>query len=269
MGKLRVSLVLALAACGSSNNNTADAPPKDAPVDTKVFLDAPPDAPSMYDFSCLGQAFPTTAPAAVDASGTAETLNSSFMLTPVTGATVDACPSASLTCPANGPNKRLAATTTDMNGNWAFTALPTAMVPLDLYVKAIKTGELTTYLYPAHPLAATLAMAPMLMLSSTQLGLVSSVAGVTLTPGDSTVVVLVLDCANMPITSGATVTVQQGGTDVGMQFSSAQAMGSTIVFNVPPGATTIGASYNGMTFPTHPVNAFANGIVTTAIRPGP
>lgn len=272
MAKLRISLVLALAACGSSNSKPVDAPMTDSGTDAKVFLDAAPDAPPMADLSCVGMPFPTTAPATVDVSGTTETLNSSFMITPVAGATVDACPAASFTCPANGMGKRLATSTSDAMGNFTLSALPTGGAPLDAYLKASSSTQLTTYVYPAHPLAASLTMTPVLMLDAGQLAFIAGVAGVTVTPGTSTVVVLVLDCANHPI-QGATVTVQQNGMDVGQQFTSSMSMGGTIVFNVPAdtatGGTTVGATYMGMTFPTHPVTAFADGIVATVVRPGP
>jgi hypothetical protein len=272
MRKLVVSLVVALAACGSSNSKPADAHMADSGPDAKVFLDAAPDAPAMADLSCLGMPFPMTAPPTVDVAGSTNTLNSMFQPTPVAGATVDACPAASLTCPANGMGKRLATATSDAMGAFTLSALPTSNVPLDLYIKATATGDLTSFVYPPHPLAASLPTAPVLMLDVNQQAFIAGVANVTITPGDATVLVLVVDCASHPI-SGATAIVQQNGMDVGQPFTSGQAMGGTLVFNVPAdtaaSGTTIGASYMGMNFPTHPVTAFADGIVETVVRPGP
>ena len=79
--------------CGSDNSNTVDAS-IDAPADA-----APPDAPS-YDFSCMANPAPTTAPDMLTITGTVSTLNASLMTVMVDGATVDIC-----IANCNGPDK--------------------------------------------------------------------------------------------------------------------------------------------------------------------
>jgi hypothetical protein len=73
--------------------------------------------------------------------------------------------------------------------------------------------------------------------------------------------------------SGVSVTVQQGGTMVGgtpqdLGLLSAMAEGLFLVCDVPPGTTTIGASFDGMTFLSHDVNVTAATLVETEVRPG-
>src|SRR5689334_14502090 len=96
MGKLNACLLLAtLAACGSDNTaKKPDAPNPDAAIDAKVFMDAPIDAPPMFDFSCTTTPAPTTADDPVTISGTATEISASGIMptfTMLSGATVDGC----------------------------------------------------------------------------------------------------------------------------------------------------------------------------------
>ena len=285
MGKLSLSLfALGVAACGSDNKGTADAKTfMDAPP--KVFMDAPPkvymDAPpKVYDFTCFGMTASATAPDPLALTGTAETLNGQ---TPT--------PVKSRIHIFNGTTSIYDMPSAD---NGTFTAsLVTGGHPIDGYVIATDVNaqgqELatptnrSTYFYPPGPVAAATdvtvpRIAPSLVSTLTQLGI---------TQNDTTngfLVVPVVDCTNgtpVPI-DGATLSVKQGGTDVGMaidvgQFVS-QLAGIWLVANVPDGDTTVGASYGNMTFPSHVVKAHKKtadgadqlGTVTiTSVRPGP
>src|ERR1700690_4344326 len=76
MGNLRACFALAagLAACGN-DHATVDAPKLiDAAIDAKVYLDAGIDA-SLYDFSCLTNSQPTTAPDSLTYAGTADAIS--------------------------------------------------------------------------------------------------------------------------------------------------------------------------------------------------
>jgi len=279
MGKLYACLLLAtLAACGSDNGaKKPDAPNPDAAIDAKVFNDAPVDAPPNYDFSCLGSAAGSAADP-VTVSGTTETINSSFNgIMTVGGAQVDTCPSSSLTCPNGGTGARLDRVTSDATtGVFTTGNLTTGGTALDVYLKATATGYRLTYLYPPNPLTASIPPtnggAPVFMLTPGQFSGLQLISGVTATSGTGTLLVAVVDCQNNPI-QGATVTVKQGGVDVGTQYTSSMLMGAVAVFNVPAdtaaGGTVIGASYLSHTFPDHPVSSFADSDIATAIRPGP
>jgi hypothetical protein len=273
MRNLQACLVVALAACGSSSGSKqidASVAIDAKAIDAKVFLDAPtPDAPN-YDFTCFGQQNPTTAANPISAAGTTETLNSQFQQTPVGGVTVEACPASSFTCPASGTGARLATTTSDATqGTFTLSTVATGGTPLDAYIKAAKTGERTSYVYPPNAITADIAMIPVLMLSNAQLATLGLVLGASPNAADAIVVIVPVDCQNNPV-MGATVSVKQGSTEVGTQYSL---MGATIVTDVPPDSaangTTITVTYGSMTFPVRTVTAFGASDISTTVRPGP
>lgn len=267
MSAVRVMLVVGLAAC-HVNDQPVDgrpipdaAPVRDAP--SVPPADSPLDAPPSVNLSCFGQAFPTTAPPTIDVAGLVEAPNAGSQVVPLGGVTVDACPASSLDCGA-----RLATTTSDAMGNYAFTGLPTGGVPLDAYGRFAKSGELTSYAYPPHPFAASSMGEPVLMLDATQLS--NLAGGMPPAPGSASFLVVVIDCAGFPI-PGATAALTRNGAPVGIPLDTH--MGTVFFFNVPPdsatGGITITAQYMGLTFPSRRVTAFTNGLVESLVRPGP
>ena len=114
---------------------------------------------------------------------------------------------------------------------------------------------------------------PVIMLTNT---LVSGlgILGINQAPANAMLAVLVTDCATPPAgIGGATVTVTQGGTAVGdAPFDASsfdpQGNGAWFITNVPPGDTTVSATYNGMTFRAHVVGAVAGTTTTTQVKPG-
>ena len=277
MGKLSLSLfALGVAACGSDNKGTADgntfmdAPPKvfmDAPA--KVFMDAPP---KVYDFTCFGVAPPTTATDPITISGTTDTFAGT--LTPVGGLTVETYKTGT----ANALDTQTSAMTT---GAFATGNIATGGVPFDGYLKASLATYRTSYLYPPIPLVKSLANTPVPVISDSNQQLMQLLG--LLQQDDSTqglLLVTVADCTLTPI-AGATLTVKQGGQDVGSSFNLGQVQaaldGLYIVAKVPDGDVTLGASYNAMTFPTHVVHAYKKPpgnnteatLTVTAVVPGP
>lgn len=275
MGNHRVLasvLVLAAAACSDGKGNTPDAPvivipdaAPDAAPDAYV-----PDAPN-YDFSCYQNAAPTMADAMITISGTAQEAylqGTSPGVRAAQGVTIQACRG---DCTGNddlgttGP--------TPANGNYTLPAVTTGGAPVDGYVIATKTGNRTTYVYPASPLTASSGGVPIFMLSEQLIPLLSLV-GIDQDPGNSMMALLVTDCAIPPLgIGGATVTVTQNGASVGDppvdgSMLSPQGAGTWFVTNVPPGDTTVTATYNGMTFRAHVVGAFADTFTTTQVKPG-
>jgi hypothetical protein len=264
---------LALAACGSDkakpdapivviDSPTADSPPP---------VDAPPDAPA-YDFSCFGQPNPTTADATITVAGTTETLTMSGVMTL---ANVD------VQIFKSGVNTALDTQTSDANGNFTSGTIVTGGMPFDGYIKGTLATYRTSYLYPPSPPTMSLTGVPVALFSTQIFGQLAAFAQVQQDDtANGAMFLTVTDCANMPI-QGATLSVQQGGQDVGTQFDlgalSSQAAGIVVVFNVPDGATDLSATYGGMTFPVHTVLSHKkpNGMNTvgtvtlTAIRPGP
>lgn len=268
-GTTVAAAAITIFACGSDHKASPDAPVKliDAAPDAKA-IDAAPDAPS-YDFTCFGSAQGSSAPASITVSGTTYTITQQGSAA-VAGVTVDAY--------KTGVVAPLATGTSDGSGNYSLT-VATGTMPLAGYVTGSKSGDRTTYMYPANPLVADLAMAPVLMISETTFQLL--VTQLLMTTQDDAnngvVIAAAVDCQNKPIT-GATVTIEQGGSAAGSaQDLSQYGFPGTLALNVPDGNTDVGASYGGMTFPPHIVVAHkkpngqgALGTLTiTVVRPGP
>ncbi len=283
MGKLSACLVLALAACGSSNSKKppdAQIVVPDAPPDAKVFLDAAIDAPPVFNLACLGNTTYPTAAANITVSGTANEVTVSGaqpMFTPMSGATVDVCQG---NCSGNGAgNANLKSTTTDSAGAFSDGPFPTGGTHIAVYLRLTAAppntnGDKVVLEYPGEDLTADFSGVPMFTLSTSALGLLQ-IGGCTQDPTKGLVAVAVTDCSNTPISDSANVvlSIKQGSTAVGDapinigQFVT-QAKGTYLICNVPAGTTTVGATYKGMTFMAHDVNSVADEITATQVRPG-
>jgi hypothetical protein len=284
MRKLAVAL-FALSACGS------DAAKPDAAIVKLIdaSIDAHPDSPpppppidaQVYDYSCATTPLPTTAADPITISGTSQEISTSG-LAGLAGVTVASFKTGTATA--------LNTVTSGAGGTFTSGNLVTGGTPLDGYVEATVPGAGSapsayrgTFIYPADPLVANLAGAPVIVIKQQTFTLLASTAA-GFTQDDTTngaLLVLVTDCAGTPV-NGATVTAKQGTTDVsGMSLDlgafSAQAAGTFFVFNVPAGATDVGATYDGHTFRTHSVMSYKadattlpNGALTlTIVKPGP
>jgi hypothetical protein len=275
--------VLGLLGCGSSNNSTPDAAkPIDAPKPIDAApppIDAPPDAAPVFDFTCVGTPLPTTAPATITIAGLTGTLGIGT-LAPLGGVTVNSF--------KTGTSASINTVTSDMTagatlGTFTTGDLQTGLVPLDGYVEGTiggATAYRTTFVFPPDPLNMSLTGIPIPMVTValfTQLGALGIPTQVDDTNGF--LLVQVTDCAGTAI-DNATLTVKQGTADVGTIVpvpAIAMQPGTFFVVNVPDGSTDVGATFNGMTFRTHPIIAFkknatdiANGSISaTFVRPGP
>lgn len=262
------------AACGDDGGNKiVDAGPGDGgsnqPVDARA--DAPPvDADPNLDFSCYGNTAPTTAPATVAISGTAQSFSPSGG-SPLGDVAIKACKG---DCTGND----LLASTTSANGSGVFTTgdLPTGGAPLSGYLVAEKTGSdyLKTYVFPAAPLAANLSGVPVAMITHATLNQLS-ILGVEQDPANGIIGLAVTDCSTpFKGVTGATVTVKQGGVVVGDDtfdvgsLAGEQAAGTYLVPNVPPGQVEITVTYAGMTFLANTVTSAADAETFANIRPG-
>ncbi|MEO8548368.1 MAG: hypothetical protein ABI678_00265 [Kofleriaceae bacterium] len=273
MGKLSLCLVaLGVAACGSDNNNPADAKvvivPDAKMIDApKVFNDAPP---VNYNFSCYNQPAPTTAADPVTISGTTETFST----------TLDTLPGVTVQSYKAGVATMLDTQTSGAAGAFTTGSLATGGVPLDGYLRASIAGYRTTYLYPPNKVVANLTMVPVPLISNATFTQLNALVNQNDT-NNGMLLVTVADCSLMPI-SGADLTAKQNGnnagtiTDLGAVLG-AMADGLYIVANVPDGDVTVAATYNSMNFPGRvvaahkkPADANAEGTLTvTAVVPGP
>jgi hypothetical protein len=280
MGNLRACFViasLALAAACGSDHATPDAAIKiiDAPPDAKVFSDAPP---KVYDFSCMGNAAPTSATANITVSGSVQEISISGMtpsIAAIEGATVNACDATLSTCTQQN---RLGTDTSAADGSFSVGPVATSSMPVDAYLEMTKTGSRTVRTYPASPLVADQGMIPMLSFAPSFVQVLPFL-GCEQQDDDTKgmVALAITDCADMPLgdTPNLTIVLKQGGTAVSgtsvvdLGQASSQAAGTYIICNVPEGATTeVGATYNGMALRAHNVKVVKATTTATILRPG-
>jgi hypothetical protein len=213
-------------------------------------------------FECLGQALPTTAPALVNVSGmvTANVLSP----TPVAHAFVYGF--------RPGDTTHLAGDTTNTPGQYSLAIL-SGGTPVDGYLSVSDSGHhIDTYAYPAVPLSADITD-NVLMVSSSEFGILAASAGITPVAGDGFIGVVVRNCQGTPVT-GATVTSVPAGT-VRYNAGGAPSASATVtaadgvayIANVAAGNVTVQASVGGLTLRQHVVNARANTITLTEIQP--
>ncbi len=264
-------------ACGSDKAKP-DAPVQhDAPIDSKP-IDAAPDA-SPYDFTCYGGSGATTAADPVKIGGTTESFGMSGA-TPVGSAGVEIY--------KIGTAAPVDSLQSGSDGTFTSADITTGGVPLDGFIRASHDTFRISYMYPPNPIAATVAGVPVPMISEALFGMLSLLGIQQNDTNNGVLLATVTDCANMPI-NGATLKVQQSGSDVGDQHDLGQvnsaAAGIIIVANVPDGATEVSATFGSMTFPTHTVvahkhealgsgagsgsNALVGTLTLTTVRPGP
>jgi hypothetical protein len=223
-----------------------------------------PSNPNTGAYACLGQALPTTAPSSITVNGT------------VTQGVITPAPSSGATVTAyrTGNASPLATTTTAANGTYTLS-ISTGGTPVDGYLQISNTGYITTYAYPPAPLAANATESGILVTTS-EFANLSTVANVTQDPSKGFIAVVVEDCAGAPI-AGATISTNPAAGTIrynsgGFPSSSATstaADGIAYAFNVTAGDVIVSATGGGHTLRAHTVAARTDGIILTAVTPGP
>ena len=230
------SVLIAFAACGGDSNG--------------------PDA----RFACLNDTLPTTAPAGITITGQATDI--------VTDAVVSNAPVFAF---RTGDTTTLAADTTTTPGFYSISIL-TGGTPVDGYIRITHPSYIATYAYPARPLRAD-TVNNISMVTPAEFGLLAAAAGITPQAGKGFIGIVVKDCTGAAI-SGATVSTTPAGTTLynvaGVPSSSAgstAADGIAYIANVTAGDVTVKANAGGHTLRQHVVNARADAITLTEIRP--
>lgn len=276
MGNLRACFAvatLALAACGSDHAavdasiKIIDAPPPDM----KVFEDAPPPT---FDFSCMGNAAPTTATANITLSGTAQRVSLSGAAA-LSGATLKACKASGAMC--SGQDQYGTTATSAMDGSWSIGPFSTGGAPVEGYIDMTASTARPTLMFPPSPLTADQGMIPILGFDPQLIGFLQQAGCTQDDTMNGIVTVLVTDCMNAPIddSAGTTLSIKQGGVEVtgatviDLGQLSQQAAGTYLVCNVPENAmTTVGATYNSMALRAHDVKVVKGSTSITVLRPG-
>jgi hypothetical protein len=151
-------------------------------------------------------------------------------------------------------------------------SITTGGTPVDGYVRATDSAHITTYAYPAVPIAAN-ATENVLMITTGEFSLLATAANISPVVGDGFIGLVVKNCTGNPI-KGAVVTSSPGGqvryNTAGFPSSTATSTDSTgvaYIANVAAGDVTVRATASGHTLRQHIVNARANVITLTEIQP--
>jgi hypothetical protein len=213
-------------------------------------------------FECLGQPLPTTAPALVNVTGrvTANVLSPA----PVPHAFVYAFRVGNPT-PITGD-------TTDTIGNYSL-GITSGGTPVNGYLAVSDSNHhISTSAYPPVPLAGDITE-NVLMVSTTEFGVLAASAGITPLAGKGFIGIVVRNCQGTAI-AGATVSSSPAGevryNAGGVPSPTASATaddGVAYIANVAAGNVTVMATASGHTLRQHVVNATADAITLTEIQP--
>jgi hypothetical protein len=238
---------------------SADASAADsAPVDATA-LEAGSDASDGgLDFSCLGDALPSTAPASITLGGQTTDYSGAGLA----GVDLQA---------HNASGTGIGMTTSGSGGAFTLTVV-TGGVPIAGFLEASMSGAMTTYVFPPMPLASDEPNLVIPVVTPIEFVLLAEVAGQSQASTNGAIAVQVEDCGGLAV-AGATVTTASGTVvylQNGVPSTTATATdsdGAALVFDVPPGAVAVGASVQGMTLRAHAVTSVAGALTATIVSP--
>jgi hypothetical protein len=255
MRTTRVALILvAFFGCGNDGKDKGGSDANNPPgPDATQFLDAPPTMTAQVTVS--GQATERTA----QGSG------------PVQGVLIEAFRNSNETTP-------IAMTTTDAQGMYSIT-VDTNGESLDGFLKASKSGFVTTYLYPPYPLMMDFANASVIMITSGTYDALCNLGQAMCAHGDGQGLIgLIVTDGTNPV-GGATVSSNPLADPIvynamvgTLVLPSPSAMstytdGVAYLFNLAPGQVTVSATHPTMTLASHGAKTWANDLTTTVIVP--
>ena len=238
---------------------SVDAPPDDAaPVDASAPEAGSDASDGGLDFSCLGATLPGTAPASITLGG---------QTTDYSGAGL-----AGVDLQADNSSGTGIGMTTSGSGGAFMLTVATGGGPIAGFLEASMSGDMTTYVFPPTPLASDEPNLVIPVVTPIQFVLLAEVAGQSQASTNGAIAVQVEDCGGLAV-AGATVTAGSGTVvylQNGVPSTTATATdsnGASLVFDVPPGAVTIGASVHGTTLRAHGVTSFAGALTATIVSP--
>lgn len=262
--KLVVSF-LALAACGSTSTPARPdaAPDADArAIDAPVAIDAAPDAPGP-DLACLGQPPPTTAPDPLPLEGKVFAVDH-YQLAPVDGATV--------VLRRRGTDAVIAQATTATDGGFTMSVASGGSA-VDGYFTVAAAGYRPTRIEPGDPLSGG-ENALMLVASDAELERWYAAAGMTFTPGSSTLLTASVDCAHDTL-DGSTIAVTPSPATVtyydatGKQWAAALTASTNgfALVTGPAAAVSVTARLGATALPAHAITVPANALTIAVLTP--
>jgi hypothetical protein len=259
IGRLAAALAtIGTAACGCPSGSTADAAP--------VF---------NYDFSCMGNALPLTAPATITVAGLAQEIFIDMgiaQMKPMPDADLIACKNDGSTCDPT-TNEGIARSGPD--GKYAFAPKATGGTPLDYYLYVEKVGNRKTFLWPNSPLHADNPAVEVPMMQNAFVAALSAL-GIPANVNKSIIGLLAVDCASTPIldADNVEVTISQNGqaipnlTLIDAHIFNDQFAGYFFLMNVQVGNLDVSATYKGQPFRTHRIVGYPGMTSETKLAPG-
>jgi hypothetical protein len=202
-------------------------------------------------------------PAMITVSGKA-TQQSTTTSTPASGVTIAAFKN-------TDENTAIAMTTTDANGMYSLT-ITTNGQPLNGFLKATKSGNVDTYLYPPAPLVADFTNASINELDTNLYGTVAQTIGRG-QAGQGMIALEVVD-TTMATVAGAMVTSSPAAAHTGytgalslpdISGTMTVADGRAFLFGLAPGQVTVMATKSGATFKTTSLKVHADAFTTTVV----
>jgi hypothetical protein len=263
---LALALPASLAACGGDDDDNAGDDDQPSPDADPGAPDAGPDAmPGAYD--CIGDPFPTTAPATITVGGHTNEINTQGQV-----------PLGEVAVTANQQtgDTEIDSMTSDAAGIYSLSAT-TGGTPVNGYLHGVKANFKETYVYPPAPLANDQPNIPVLMVSNLVYSVLPALAQADQDADHGFLGVLVVDCFGAPV-SGAQVTSNGGGTvryvmgtSVGnAEVTQTDSSGIALIFNVNVGDTVeVDATAGGNDLAAHTVKVRADVVTTTVVAPGP
>ena len=253
MSRLPAVALLLLAACDGGGDGLADA----ALHDSSTHVDAPPGTTTT---SCANP-LPTTAADSLTISGdlTDGTLNGNG--NPTAGATISAF---------HVTGGALGTATTESTGIYQVAAT-TGGATVD-YLTATNAGYKESRYFPRAPLAKSTSLGTLPLFTTADAATIATTFGVTQDPTKGIALVTIQDCFGS-LRSNGTVTVSPAtaGTvkylhgDGSTTGTATDATGTAVVFNIPAGSVTLGATVGGTSYHEHAVTAAASYITLATI----
>ncbi len=229
-----------------------------------------------YDFSCMGNSLPATAPPQIVVRGVTQEIyinHGIATLQMLPDADLIACRADMTTCDAT-TNYGTAHSGAD--GSWEFLPMPqTGGAPLDVHLFVTKFGERTTYLWPNSPLYADNIGTKVPVMQNAFVASLSAL-GLQQHPEKAILGLMLVDCAKQPIVDSDNV--QLSVTVNGMPVTSLAPIdahifnedfnGDFFLMNMPTGTTEVGASWLGKPLRGHTIITYPGTTSETELAPG-
>lgn len=252
MSRLSAVALILLAACDGGGNGATDAAVHDGKT-----VDAPPGTTTT---SCLNP-LPTTAADSFTISGDLTDGSLTGQGNATSGATISAF---------HVTGGTLGTAITETTGIYQVTAT-TGGATVD-YLTATNAGYKDMRYFPRAPLAKSTSLGTLPLFTTADAATIATTFGVTQDPAKGLALVTIQDCFGSlrsngtvtvsPVTAGTVKYLHGDGSTTG---TATDATGFAVVFNIPAGSVTLGATVGGTAYHEHAVTAAGSYLTIATI----